>query len=335
MAAKSSNPKVEHKSRNCYPIVLLPVLIQEHFPRQVVVKKSVLVEPRPVLTRSPALAPRYHHGYFLAFWLALGALVLRFFNAHTHNGVAIASVVVMALALVLVGKEMDDHEAVLVARQRRTALATPQFQAIEVNQWQLANWQTVLTGRVRPHLGVSTAPVGASEPEFAKYLQQYFKTILKPSYTFSIPDSKLVYSADFCLVLPSGLSFCIEVDEPYVWDTEEPHHCIDQMKDAPRDNFFLTGNWVVMRFSEKQVVLQPVACCFLIAKTIDELNENSQFTSQFKDGTKAPHLDPTWTISEAQAMVNVKYRDSYRSQKTLSEVVKTVKKSTTAHSMGM
>jgi hypothetical protein len=318
MAAKSSNPKVEHKSRSCYPIVLLPVLIQAHLPRQIVIEKSVPVEPRSVPTRSLAPLHRYFQGYLLAFWLALVAVVLRFFNVYTHNGVAVASVVVMALALVLLGKEMDDDGAALAAKQRRI-IASPQFQTIEFKQWQVADWETVLTDRVRPHLGVSTAPIGASEPEFAKYLQKYFGAMLKPSYTFSLPNSKLVYSADFCLVLPSGLSFCIEVDEPYVGDTGEPHHCIDQMKDAPRDNFFLAGNWVVMRFSEKQVVLQPVACCFLIAKTIDELNQDSQFTSQFKDGTTAPQLDPQWTVAEAQAMANTKYRSSYRPQKGSSQ----------------
>lgn len=334
MAAKSSNPKLEHKSRSCYPIVLLPVLIQEHLPRQVVTEKSVPVEPQSIVQPSP-LVSRHYQGYLLAFWVSLLAVILRFFNIYTHNGVAVASAVVMAIAIVCLGKELDDHEAVLVAKQRRTALAMPQFQTISVKQWQVVDWQRVLTGRVRPHLGVSEAQIGASEPEFAKYLQQYFETILKPSYTFSIPNSKLVYSADFCLVLPSGLSFCIEIDEPYVWDTGEPHHCIDQGKDAPRDHFFLAGNWVVMRFSEKQVVLQPVACCFLIAKTIDELNQDSQFTSQFKDGTKAPQLDPTWTIAEAQAMATVKYRDSYSARKSVSKEVKTVKKSATAQSISM
>jgi very-short-patch-repair endonuclease len=319
MAAKSSNPKLEHKSRSCYPIVLLPVLIQEHLPRQVVTEKSVPVEPQSIVQPS-ALVSRYYQGYLLAFWVSLLAVILRFFNVYTHNGVAVASAVVMAIAIVCLGKELDDHEAVLFAKQRRTALAMPQFQTIKVKQWQVADWQRVLTDRVRPHLGVSDAQIGASEPEFAKYLQQYFGTTLKPSYTFSIRNSKLVYSADFCLVLPSGLSFCIEIDEPYVWDTGEPHHCIDQGKDAPRDNFFLAGNWVTIRFSEKQIILEPVACCFLIAKTVDRLTGDSTFTSQFKDGTTAPQLDPQWTIAEAQAMANTKYRSSYRPQKGSSQL---------------
>jgi hypothetical protein len=331
MAARSSNPKVGHKHPNYYPIVLLPVLIQAHLPRQIAIEKSVPIKPRSVPTRSLAPGHKYSQGYLLAFWLALVAIVLRFFNVYTHNGVAVASVVVMALALVLLGKQMDDDELALVVKQRRN----PQFQTIEVKQWQIADWQTVLSERVRIPIGVSEAQVGASEPDFAKYLQKYFGTTLKPSYTFSIPNSDLVYSADFCLVLPSGLSFCIEIDEPYVYKTGEPHHCIDQGKDKQRDKFFSEGNWVTIRFSEKQVVLEPVACCFLIATTVDRLTGDSQFTSQFEDGTKAPHLDPRWTIAEAQSMVNTKYRSSYLPQKNLSKVAKTVNKSTTTHSVSM
>jgi hypothetical protein len=147
MAAKSSNPKLEHKSRNCYPIVLLPVLIQEHLPRQVVTEKSVPVEPQSIVQPSP-LVSRYYQGYLLAFWVSLLAVILRFFNVYTHNGVAVASAVVMAIAIVCLGKELDDREAVLVAKQRRTALAMPQFQTIEVKQWQVADWQRVLTPAV-------------------------------------------------------------------------------------------------------------------------------------------------------------------------------------------
>jgi hypothetical protein len=324
MAAKSSNPKLEQKHLNCYPIVLLPVLIQEHLPKQIAIEKSVSMESRSVPTQStPARSlvstDKYSQGYLLAFWMAMVVIVLRFFNVHTHNGIAVASVMVMALALVFLGKQMDSQEAAIVARHQKTVTATPQFQTIEVKQWQVADWQTILVERVKPPLGVSTAQVGASEPDFAKYLQKYFGTILKPSYTFSIPNSDLVYSADFCLVLPSGLSFCLEIDEPYVYKTGEPHHCIDQGKDEQRDKFFSAGNWVTIRFSEKQIILEPVACCFLIAKTIDRLTRDSTFTSQFKDGTTAPQLDPKWTIAEAQAMANTKYRSSYRPQKGSSQ----------------
>ena len=314
MARKSSNSKVKHKHPNFYPIVLLPVLIQEHLPRQTIVKKFIPIENRSVPTRSSAPA----HGYSLqvkylalTFLAALMAIVLRFLNVYTHNGMAVASVMVMALALVFLGKQMDSEEAVISARQRKTTPAAPQFQTIEVKQWQVADWQTILIDRVKSHIGVSTAQVGASEADFAKYLQKYFGTMLKPSYTFSIPTSDLVYSADFCLVLPSGLSFCVEIDEPYVYKTGEPHHCIDQGKDEQRDKFFSAGNWVTIRFSEKQVVLQPVACCFLIAKTVAQLTGDMEFVKQFDDGTKTPNLEPQWTIAEAEAMAKANYRNSY------------------------
>jgi hypothetical protein len=325
MAAKSSNPKLEHKHPDCYPIVLLPILIQSHLPKQVVIGKSVPTELRSVSTqstpvRSPASRHKYAQGYLLAFSLALVTIVLRFFNVHTHNGIAVASVMVMAFALVLLGKETDDREALFATKQSSGKLATaPQFQMIKTTQWQVVDWQTILAGQVRSPIGVSKAQVGASEPDFAKYLQKYFGTMLKPSYAFSIPNSDLVYSADFCLVLPSGLSFCVEIDEPYVYESGKPHHCIDRGKDRQRDKFFLAGNWVTIRFSEKQIILEPVACCFLIAKTVDRLTGDSTFTSQFKDGTTAPQLDPQWTIAEAQAMANTKYRSSYRPQKGSSQ----------------
>jgi hypothetical protein len=330
MARKSTNSKVKHKHPNFYPIVLLPVLIQEHLPRQTIVKKFVPIENRSAPTRSSAPA----HGYSLqvkylalTFLAAVMAIVLRFLNVYTHNGIAVASVMLMALALVFLGKQMDSEEAAIAARQRKTAPAAPQFQTIEVKQWQVADWQTILIDRVKPHIGVSTAQVGASEADFAKYLQKYFGATLKPSYTFSIPDSDLVYSADFCLVLPSGLSFCLEIDEPYVYKTGEPHHCIDQGKDEQRDKFFLAGNWVTIRFSEKQVVLQPVACCFLIAKTVAQLTGDMGFVKQFDGGTKTPNLEPQWTIAEAEAMAKANYRDSYlnvkpQAQKSAREGVK-------------
>jgi hypothetical protein len=314
MARKSTNSKVKHKHPNFYPIVLLPVLIQEHLPRQIIVKKFVPIENHSVPIR--ALAPA--HGYSLqvkylalTFLAALMAIVLRFLNVYTHNGIAVVSVMVMALALVVLGKQMDSEEAAIAARHRKTVPAAPQFQTIEVKQWQVADWQTILIDLVKPPIGVSTAQVGASEADFAKYLQKYFGTTLKPSYTFSIPNSDLVYSADFCLVLPSGLSFCVEIDEPYVYKTGEPHHCIDQGKDEQRDKFFLAGNWVTIRFSEKQVVLQPVACCFLIAKTVAQLTGDMEFVKQFDGGTKTPNLEPQWTIAEAAAMAKANYRDSY------------------------
>jgi hypothetical protein len=294
-----------------YPVVLLPKLIQSHRPKQVVVQKLAPIE-RLTPARSLRLRGYSLHLKYLAF-ISLGtfaAILLRFINVHTHNGFTIASAITMALAIISIGKELDE-EAAIATRQRKAA---PQFQTIEVQEWQVANWPTVLAGKVRPHAGISIAQAGDSEADFAKYLQKYFGTILKPSYTFSIPKSEKVYSADFCLVLPSGLSFCLEIDEPYEWKTGKPHHCIDQGKDEQRDKFFLEGNWMVVRFSEKQIVTQPESCCLLIAKTVDRLTGNSQFANQFDAETKIPQLDPKWTISEAKAMANTKYRSSYSTQ---------------------
>lgn len=58
-------------------------------------------------------------------------------------------------------------------------------------------------------------------------------------------------------------------------------------------------------------MLQPVACCFLIAKTVAQLTGDMEFVKQFDDGTKTPNLEPQWTIAEAEAMAKIDYRRGY------------------------
>jgi hypothetical protein len=104
--------------------------------------------------------------------------------------------------------------------------------------------------------GISTAKRGVAEDRFAKYLDLYFPDLRQPNYSFDIPDTTLAYSADFCLQLPCGLSIDVEIDKPYVGNTKEPHHCSDGGKDDRRNQFFIDDNWLVVRFSERQVVVQ-------------------------------------------------------------------------------
>jgi hypothetical protein len=176
---------------------------------------------------------------------------------------------------------------------------------------QVPNWRQILSGKVLRHDGISTAQVGTSEVEFRKYLIKYFESILKPSYSFNIPNFHAPYSADFCLQLACGLSFDLEIDEPYVGDTGKPHHCIDDDKDKIRDRFFATGNWITIRFSEKQVVTQPDECCYLIAVLIATLTGDSMIESRFKPSITLPTRERRWAEFESREMAKNKYRDSY------------------------
>jgi very-short-patch-repair endonuclease len=316
--------KNQPKRVKFYPVVVLPTLIQTNLPQKISVRKLVPSPPDSVpqiVTQISSKKIRYSHQVFVFGWLfSLGliAIFLRFWNVYTHNGMAVMSAVISVVSLIFGSIQIDKEEAAQAVTSKKAAIAKPdpppvRYHTEVVEQWQVPNWQSILNGRVKPHtkLTDSTVQRGISEAKFEEYLGQYFSDIIKPSYSFEIPNADKFYSADFCLVLSSGLSLCIEVDEPYIGNTKEPHHCIDQDKDDQRDAFFLEGNWIVIRFSEKQVVTQPTECCFLIAQTIAQITRNFKYLKQFDRDTKKPTLEQCWTIAQAKQMAKSDARQTY------------------------
>jgi very-short-patch-repair endonuclease len=171
------------------------------------------------------------------------------------------------------------------------------------------DWDEVLIGKVMKYGAVAQAQVGVSEAHFERYLKKYFGDYLKPGYEFELND-RFKYSSDFTLILPKSISLIIEVDEPYEGRTKNPHHCKDDGKDDYRDNFFLKGNWIVIRFSEFQVCAFPDEYCYKIAKTIDSIDPRFNFADRFIGIGQLP-LDRRWSEREARAMAKRDYRLDY------------------------
>ncbi|MEQ9552360.1 MAG: hypothetical protein RIM23_22445 [Coleofasciculus sp. G3-WIS-01] len=128
---------------------------------------------------------------------------------------------------------------------------------------------------------------------------------------FPIPGTSWRYSADFILVhQPTGLAIDIEIDEPYEGRTGKPHHCVDRGKDSQRNRFFLERNWVVIRFSELQVVKYPDSCCKAIARVV------AQITGDYRGLVRLQSIDDLtlhkqWTVKEARYMAKTRFRNSY------------------------
>ena len=109
--------------------------------------------------------------------------------------------------------------------------------------------------------GISQARQGVSEERFMQYLQQYFQEVVQAA-EFKIPSSGRSYSADFTVIhTPSGIGIDVEIDEPYAGKSKKPTHCCDADRDMRRNQLFLEWNWIVVRFTEKQVVQAPLSCC--------------------------------------------------------------------------
>ncbi|HEY9864221.1 MAG TPA: hypothetical protein V6D21_08585 [Candidatus Obscuribacterales bacterium] len=154
---------------------------------------------------------------------------------------------------------------------------------------------------------------GVSEKQFFIYLCRYFSGVYDfcMGVEFPIPNTSFCYTADFILIhQATGLAIDIEIDEPYDGKTGKPHHCVDQNKDQQRNRFFLERNWVVIRFSEYQVVKCPEGCCKAIAQVI------FQITGDYRGLIKLQNVkelvpQKQWKVKEAVYMAKTNFRQSY------------------------
>lgn len=170
--------------------------------------------------------------------------------------------------------------------------------------------------RTIPHNGTSSrAQRGWSEAEFGNHLRRYFPGKIHTGLTLIIPGYEHPYTPDFAYIDSSlNLCFDIEVDEPYAYSSGEPTHFAEAWKDNNRNNFFIDKGWIVIRFSEEQVVRWPRSCCKTVAGAIAQVIGDSSMLNQF---AHIPDLQPIrqWTEEEAKQMAIAEYRDKYCGQK--------------------
>lgn len=128
----------------------------------------------------------------------------------------------------------------------------------------------------------SVAKRGWSEANFSDCLRQYFPGKIHSGLTLKIPNFDHPYTADFTYVDSSlNLYIDIEIDEPYVYGSGDPTHFVEAEKDSKRNNFFINKGWLVIRFSEEQVVRCPQSCCKTIASAIAEVLGDHLILNQF------------------------------------------------------
>ena len=152
---------------------------------------------------------------------------------------------------------------------------------------------------------------GVSEDKFKRYLVKYFGNSIFTEIQVKQPYSDNPYEPDFAYIDHQlGLHIDIEIDEPYVYKSLEAIHYRDCYHDNNRDNVFNGKGWVVIRFSEEQVVRQPHECCKVIAQGIHALTNQSFFIDKFNSIGNLTSVSQ-WTEAEAEDMARKQYRDTY------------------------
>jgi len=151
---------------------------------------------------------------------------------------------------------------------------------------------------------------GISENYFFKYLNLHFA-----SNDFEIMRYCELghYFPDFVLKHKSGIILDIEIDEPYVGHTKEVIHYYnpeqDFYSDQYRNEFFLSNYWIVIRFTEKQVINHPDSCCFEIANFLF-FNFDIDIPNSLTFFGPVPK-EKLWSNQKANEMALFDYRNNY------------------------
>ncbi|NJM57483.1 MAG: hypothetical protein HC857_08655 [Synechococcales cyanobacterium RU_4_20] len=163
----------------------------------------------------------------------------------------------------------------------------------------------------------SVARREAAEEFLEPYLNKYFPGKILTKAALSYSGFQDVYAPKFAYVdIETGLHINLEIDQPYILKpgskTGQPIHYLGDQKDGDRNDFFLEKNWLVIRFTEEQVMRRPQSCCKVIAREIFKITAQSGLMERFERVADLPE-QPQWTWAEAEAMAQQQYRLSYLS----------------------
>lgn len=170
---------------------------------------------------------------------------------------------------------------------------------------------------VFPYRRHSIARKGYMDLNFQSYLQNVLGNQLLVISDCSIlpAENYRPYEPDIAIIdlnKPS-IRIDIEIDEPYSAISNQPIHfigCGDDFRDANLNNL----GWIVIRFTEYQVVSNMQGCAAVIAQILNAINPNLTIcTSLLSHSLPAPVK--RWSNVEATIMASEKIREKYLNHK--------------------
>lgn len=177
---------------------------------------------------------------------------------------------------------------------------------------------------IRPEENYKNERLGNSELFFQTYLNKYFmgEIIIDKVielFKYKVYDDyygewmeedsfqRPTYIPDFIFQHnKSNLIIDIEIDEPYTFD--KPIHYLDNEHDSKRNEYFLKNGWVVIRFSEEQVINDPEGCCAEIASLIYYFTSDDSYLEKLKNVPRV-YRHRKWTKWDAKRLMNLNFRN--------------------------
>ena len=157
---------------------------------------------------------------------------------------------------------------------------------------------------------------GPGETFFHSYLLSLCSHGFEVYSKCKVAAGKSFFYPDFALIDEYNLCYDIEIDEPYSLGDKTPIHYLQYIEftsdyqsiDFGRNSFFTEKGWVVIRFSERQVYEDPIACVQYILDIQKSMEKNL-----ISSGVDFPDtmIDQKWTEDESIEFARRHYRDSY------------------------
>lgn len=116
-----------------------------------------------------------------------------------------------------------------------------------------------------------------------------------------------IYSPDLVLYNGHSCPIDIEIDEPYEYKTKKEIHYIG-CGDEKRNNYFISNNWFVLRFTENQIK-NHLTKCVEIVKALTyfiEWGDTSKLCEA--ERTIIQIQEPRWTKEKSRMLAIENYR---------------------------
>lgn len=170
---------------------------------------------------------------------------------------------------------------------------------------------------------------GASEDYFVKQIQRFYDCRIFQNPPIKCRTVGITYYPDIVLMFEKyNLAIALEIDEPYELKDGMPIHYYNIEDGIPvfsdeevfspslkslytsRSKEITNEGFILMRFAEEQVVLQPDACCKYINDKV-LLHFGLDISSKDLSNIQEVKRINMWTFDEAKNMYRNRYRENY------------------------
>lgn len=167
----------------------------------------------------------------------------------------------------------------------------------------------------------STVPIYSNDNQKIGKYEVYFYNILKNKFGDKIMRNSAIdffksgraYTPDIIYAdIKNNIFIDIEIDEPYSFENKEPIHYFQNSVhcDEDRDKYFLENYWIVIRFSEMQIVENYSECINTIELVLKGIEEQ-YIVNKDKLLNNRIQIHSCWNYFDAKKMASQNFRNKY------------------------